>query len=47
VQTGSGKYEAIEGNITAKIASQYQTTLPFMEDFVGIKDDNGHHLSKD
>jgi hypothetical protein len=33
VQAGSGKYEAIEGKITAKIGSPSppQTTLPFME----------------
>jgi hypothetical protein len=46
VQAGSGKYKAIEGNITAKIGSPSQTTLPIMEDFVDIKDHIDHFLRK-
>jgi hypothetical protein len=36
----------LEGSITDKIGSPSQTTLPFREDFVGIKDNINHHLRK-
>jgi hypothetical protein len=46
VQAGFDKYEAIEGSITDKIGSPFQTTLPFMEDFADTKDHIDHHLRK-
>jgi hypothetical protein len=47
VPAESDKYEATEGgSITDKIGSPSQTTIPFMKDFVGIKDDIDHHLKK-